>query len=103
VGTLSRKYKGKYIVVWPSNIDSTKSRSEGRKISLKDSVKSPKPKELIEAAKELGILISVEEKSYPSNWWQEKTRIVVLKSKRKIELLKELASKIKEIRMRKRQ
>lgn len=103
MSTLSRKYKGKYIVVWPSNINSTKSRSKGRKISLKNSVKSPKPRELIEAAKELGILVNVEEKSYPLNWWQEKVRIVVLKSKRKIELLKELASKIKEIRMRKKQ
>ncbi len=100
---MSRKYKGKYVVVWLSNIDSTKTRSRGRKISLKDAVKSPKLKELIEAAKELGIFVEVEEKKYPKNWWQEKNRIIVLKTKRKIELLKELASKIKEIRIRRRQ
>ena len=100
---MSRKYKGKYIVVWLSNIDSAKTRSKGRKIPLKDAVKSPKLKELVEAAKELGILVEVEEKKYPKNWWQERSRILVLKTKRKIELLRELASKIKEIRTRKRQ
>jgi len=46
---LSRKYKGKYIIVWLSNIDSAKTRSKGRKIPLKDAVKSPKLKELVEA------------------------------------------------------
>jgi len=100
---LSRKYKGKYIVVWLSNIDSAKTRSKGRKIPLKEAVKPPKLKELVEAAKELGILVEVEEKKYPKKWWKERSRILVLKTKRKIELLRELASKIKEIRTRKRQ
>ncbi len=100
---MSKKYKGKYIVIWPSNIDSTKSRSMGRKIPLKDAVKSPKKEELIEAAKELGIFIKFdEEKRYPKNWIYERGRLVVKKVDRKIEILKKIARKISEMRPRKK-
>jgi len=100
---LSKKYKGKYIVIWPSNIDSTKSRSMGRKIPLKDAVKSPKKEELIEAAKELGIFLKFnEEKRYPKNWVYERGRLVVKKVGRKVEILKKIAKKIGEIRSRRK-
>lgn len=100
---MSKKYKGKYVVIWPSNIDSAKSRSMGRKIPLKYAVKSPKKEELIEAAKELGIFVDFEDdKLYPKNWFYEKGRLIVKKVDRKIEVLKKIAKKINEIRSKRK-
>ena len=100
---MSKKYKGKYIVIWASNIDSTKPRSTGRKIPLKYAVKSPKKEELIEAAKELRIFVDFEDdKLYPKNWFYEKGRLIVKKVDRKIEVLRKIAEKINEIRSKRK-
>ncbi len=100
---MSRKFKGKYVVIWPSNIDSTKSRRKGRKIPLKDAIKSPKKEELVEAARELGILVNFEEdKKYPKNWFSETGRLIVRKVQGKTETLKKIARKIAEIRTKRK-
>ncbi len=100
---MSKKFKGKYIVIWPSNIDSTKSRRKGRKIPLKNAVKSPKKEELIEVARELGILVNFEEdKKYPKNWFFETGRLIVRKTQSKTETLKKIARKIAEIRAKRK-
>jgi len=96
---LSREYKGKKIVVYPQYLDSTKSRKEGRRLSLKYAVSSPRIDEIVEAAESLGLNPVVEEdKKYPRNWWLSTGRVVVDKQGSKLNTLKLIAEKIRKIR-----
>jgi signal recognition particle subunit SRP19 len=90
----------KTCVIWTVNLDSRKTRSEGRKIPKEFAVPNVKLAELIEACKELGLQFEVEEKRYPKCWWEEGGRVVVPKTKSKIKLMIEIAKKIAEIRKR---
>lgn len=94
---LSRDYKGKKIVIYPQYIDSTKSRSEGRRIPKHIAVSKPRIEEIIEAAEELGLNPEYEDSAYPREWWI-KGRVAVDKVGSKINTLKLIAQKIKELR-----
>ncbi len=101
MGGAGEEEKMKRCVIWTVNLDSRKSRSEGRKVPLKYAIPNVKLNELIEACKELGIPFEVEYKRYPKSWWEEGGRVVVPKVKSKIEIMKEIAVKIAEIRKKK--
>jgi len=91
------KLDGK-ILVWPANLDSTKTRLEGRKIPKGQSVQAPRLDELAEAARRLSIQAEVTpQKSRPRNWWERTGYITVPKSPR-TELLRSLASEVRKIR-----
>jgi len=92
----------KRCVIWTVNLDSRKSRSEGRKISLKYAVPNVRLSELVEACKRLGMEFEVEEKKYPKSWWEEGGRVVVPKTKSKIKIMIEIAREIAEIRKKRR-
>ena len=92
----------KECVIWTVNLDSKKSRSEGRRIPRRLAVPNVKLKELVEACKELGIPFRVEEKKYPRCWWEEGGRVVVEKKNTKTRMMIEIASRIAEIRERKK-
>jgi signal recognition particle subunit SRP19 len=95
---LSRDYKGKKIIVYPQYIDSTKSRSEGRRIPRNEAVAKPRIEEIIRAAEELGLNPILEaEASYPREWWVS-GRVIVDKIGSKIKTLRIIARKIKELR-----
>jgi signal recognition particle subunit SRP19 len=96
---ISLRMPGK-AVVWPANIDSTKTRNHGRKISKSTSVDSPKLSEIEEAAKILGLEpVAVANASRPNAWW-EKTGYVIVNKKgmSKSLLLKQIASAISKLR-----
>ncbi len=88
----------KKCVIWTVNLDSRKTRSEGRKIPLKYAVPNVRLAELVEACKALGLEFEVEEKKYPKCWWEEGGRVVVPKSESKIRIMIEIAKKIAELR-----
>ncbi|WP_456468597.1 signal recognition particle subunit SRP19/SEC65 family protein [Archaeoglobus sp.] len=92
----------KECVIWTVNLDSKKSRSEGRRIPRRLAVPNVKLNELVEACKELGIPFRVEEKKYPRCWWEEGGRVVVEKKNTKTRMMIEIASRIAEIRERKK-
>ncbi|EKQ50634.1 MAG: signal recognition particle 19 kDa protein [Methanobacterium sp. Maddingley MBC34] len=82
-------------IIWPAYIDSAKSKSEGRKIPKKQSVNSPKIREITQAAKKLRLNPSVEKyKSYPSSWWEGSGRIIVDNKMSKREVLIKLSNLI---------
>lgn len=82
-------------IIWPDYIDSKKTRSEGRKISKKHAVSSPKIREITQAAKKLGLNPSVEKyKSYPPSWWEGSGRVIVDKKMRKLEVLLKISNLI---------
>lgn len=83
------------LVIWPVYLDATKSRAEGRILSMKDSVKSPVLKEIEKAALELNLVPVVEpEKAHPKSWWVTSGRVLVDKKGPKSILAKQIAHKI---------
>jgi signal recognition particle subunit SRP19 len=65
-------------VVWPANITASKSRKEGRRIKRSLSLDSPKPAEIFESAKRLGLNPQVVEKAgRPCSWWEKSGYVVV--------------------------
>jgi signal recognition particle subunit SRP19 len=81
------------IVVWPANIDSKKTRREGRKIPKKLAVESPKLEEIIEAARKLGLNpAAVPHAALPKEWWNKTGYVIVeRKGEGKIQVLKNIA------------
>ena len=87
------------ITIWPQYIDKNLSLKEGRKISKENAVANPTLSEIERALKRLGLPYNVhKERSYPGKWYEKSGRILVEYENTKLELLKEVSSKIKEIR-----
>lgn len=83
------------LVIWPVYIDATKSRSEGRLLSMRDSVKSPALREIEKAASELDLNPVVEsDKAYPKSWWVTSGRVLVDKKGPKSMISKKIATNI---------
>jgi len=93
------KQAGK-MVVWPAELDSTRSRSQGRRLPKPQAVQAPRVDELELAAKRLSFEPEVSAgASLPSRWW-EKTGYVMVKrqGKPRQRMLKDLAAEILKIR-----
>jgi len=89
--------------VYPVYLDSSKARSEGRRVARGLAVDKPRVEEILQAAKELGLEAKVElDVKYPRSWWADKGRVLVKKTMPKTRLLNMLASKLKELRSRSR-
>lgn len=87
------------LVIWPVYLDATKSRAEGRILSMKDSVKSPVLKEIERAASELSLAPVVEaDKAHPKSWWVVSGRVLVDKKGHKSIVVKQIAQKINKTR-----
>ena len=93
------KLHGK-MVVWPSNLDSTKTRRSGRKLLKSQSVQSPRLEELDQAAKNLRIdHETVVSKSKPHSWWEKGGYMIVTKSTPKSAVISSLASEVRKLRI----
>jgi len=98
---LSREYRGRKVVVYPSYLDSSLTRKQGRRIPASLSVPSPSIEEIFQAALKLGLNPVLEkDKAYPGQWWV-KGRVLVDKNAEKHNLLIRIAKEIKENRSRK--
>lgn len=87
------------ITVWPQYLDKNLSLSEGRKISKEDAVAEPSISEIERALKRLGLTYTIDkERAYPGKWYEKSGRVLVEWDKTKLELIREISSKIKEIR-----
>lgn len=85
------------LVIWPSYIDSEKTRRMGRKIAKNKAVPSPKLREIAAAAEALGLGPVVEgEKAYPREWWTKGGRVLVRRGsyKTKTDILEAIAEVI---------
>jgi len=82
-------------VIWPAYIDKGNSRSNGRIIPRKISVTSPELKEIVQAAKDLGLNPKVErDKAYPKSWWKVSGRVLVDKKGVKSGIVREIAKRV---------
>lgn len=92
------KLQGK-IIVWPANLDSSKSRKEGRKLTKGAALQAPKLEEINEAANRLSLGHElVPSKSRPGAWWEKGGYLILPRKGAKPDLLRSLASEIKKIR-----
>lgn len=86
-------------MVWPANLDSTKSRKNGRKLAKGLAVQAPRLDEISEASKRLSLEVEpVPAKSRPANWWEKGGYLTVAKKGSRTELLRSLADEIKVVR-----
>jgi signal recognition particle subunit SRP19 len=86
------------MILWPANLDSTKSRIQGRKIAKGSAVQTPRLDEISEAAKKLNLGAETSPgKSRPRTWWEKNGYLIVAK-KPKSEVLRNLATEIRRIR-----
>ena len=75
-------------IIWPVYIDSKKTKHDGRRIPMVDTVSSPKLREISKAAAKLGLNPEVEKtKSYSRSWWEISGRVAVDKTMPKREIL----------------
>jgi len=84
------------IIIWPIYFDSTKTRSEGRKVSGEDSVSNPTIDDVIAAVMKAGLKPEIEwDKKHPSMWQSSSGRILVPKSGAKTATMKKIAKSLK--------
>jgi len=89
-------------IIWPVNIDSKKTKHEGRKIPKVDAVSSPKLREIAKAATKLGLNPEVEKtKSYSRSWWEISGRVAIDKTMPKREILIKISKMIQGTRTNK--
>ena len=87
------------ITVWPQYFDKDLTLKQGRKVSNDLAVKEPTLSEIERSLKRLGLTYETQkEASYPGKWYEKSGRILVEWEGTKLELLKEVSLKIKEIR-----
>ena len=87
------------IIIWPQYLNKNLSLKEGRKISKEDAVKDPSMNEIEKALKRLGLSYNIDkERAYPGKWYEKSGRALVEWEGTKLELIREVSLKIKEIR-----
>lgn len=87
------------IVIWPAYIDSSKSRSEGRRLPRDVAVDSPSAAEVANAAKQVGYEPEYEpEKQYPRSWWEKRGRVTVDTEDDKPDVLRAVAAYVEVLR-----
>lgn len=88
-----------HIILWPSYFDSRNKRSSGRRVPKALAIEKPTVQEIFKAVSSLGLdAVILEEKSYPSKWWEHEGCVSVEKSLSKTELINKVAPKLKSIR-----
>ncbi len=88
-----------YLVIWPSYLEASISRKQGRRVSLKIAIEKVKLEEIASCASQLGYKSEIiRDKAYPRSWWIKGCVIIYPKKESKGSFLKKLALKIKEER-----
>ena len=87
------------ITIWPQYLNKNLTLKEGRKISKEDAVSDPTISDVERAVKRLGLQYDIQkEVSYPGKWYEKSGRILVEWEGTKLELIREVSLKIKEMR-----
>lgn len=87
------------VVVWPANIDTTKSRVQGRRVPKGSAIQNPRLDEINEAAKRISLEAElVPGKSRPGSWWEKGGYAILPKRGSKTQVLRALVGEIRKIR-----
>ncbi|MCK4952432.1 signal recognition particle protein Srp19 [Candidatus Bathyarchaeota archaeon] len=91
------------IILWPVYFDSTKTRSEGRRVPKKIAVPAPNLEEIEKAAELLGFKPKiVSDAAHPRLSWQKMGVVVLPKKNSKSQITRKIIKKILESRMNKK-
>jgi len=83
------------VILWPAYFDSTKTRTEGRRVPKNLTVPSPRLEELQRATEQIGLgAEAVLEAKYPSAPWQKVGAITVPKRGSKTQTIRGVAKEI---------
>jgi signal recognition particle subunit SRP19 len=89
------------LVVWPANLDSTRSRGKGRKLPSSRAVRQPTIKEIFQAATTLGLSPEMAEKAAsPKSHWEKLGNVTLKRSGSKAATLRSVGSEILRIRQK---
>ncbi|PWI48395.1 hypothetical protein CEE45_06590 [Candidatus Heimdallarchaeota archaeon B3_Heim] len=81
--------------IYPEYFDKALKRSEGRRLSIEDSLDNPSILEIRLAAEKLGLNYEIRESgSYPRQWWNPKGLILVEKKESKLKTMRTLSFEI---------
>lgn len=90
-----------HIVIWPFDLDSTKTRGQGRKVPVTRAIKQPNLREIIQAATTLGYAPEpIEKSAKPGLHWEKVGSVVVKKAAARDVMLKSIAGEILKIRQK---
>ncbi|MCU0631466.1 MAG: signal recognition particle subunit SRP19/SEC65 family protein [Methanolinea sp.] len=79
-------------ILYPCYFNSALKRNEGRRIAISSAVRDPTLVDLERAVKRSGLQFRLEQKHYPSRWWQKEGRVHVQWNESKERLLKQVAA-----------
>jgi len=84
-------------IIWTVYIDRKLSRKRGRKIPIREAIKTPTLKELKEAAEKLGYkVLESKNANYPSCWWINAGYIAIEKTgEAKTKTIRKIAKEIR--------
>ena len=87
------------ITIWPQYLNKNLTLKEGRKIAKEDAVSDPTISDVERAVKRLGLEYDIKKDvAYPGKWYEKSGRILVEWEGTKLELIREVSMKIKEMR-----
>ncbi len=67
------------ILIYPAYLDSSKTRSEGRRVPKQSAIDKPSTREIASAVQQIGYEAVIEkDKQYPRSWWEKKGRVRVI-------------------------
>ena len=90
-----------FIIVWPHNLDSSRPRGAGRKLPISRAVKQPNVREIVEAARVLGLAPEeVQKQALPNMHWEKIGSVTMKKNGSKTATLKALTAEIVRARQR---
>lgn len=95
---INMQRKGK-IILWPVYFDSTKTRTEGRKIPKSYAIQSPRMEELEKAVQRLGLQSqTVADAAYSKEPWHKTGLLVVSREGSKTQTMRRIAKLLPSIR-----
>lgn len=88
------KDEGK-LVIWPHYFDRSLTRAQGRRVPENLAIEGPRAHHVFQAAKSLGLKAELAEDARPPAFWhQSRGCVLVLKSGKKEEILKQIARRL---------
>lgn len=92
-----------YLIFWPQYFDAKRSRSKGRRLSIKFAIDRVSLSDIAKAAKNLGYNAEIEKNyKYSRTWWDDPGRVVIdSKGKKKSKVMLEVAKEIKKLQSKK--
>jgi len=92
-----------FLIFWPQYFDAKRSRSKGRRLSIKFAIDRVSLSDIAKAARNLGYNAEIEKNyKYSRTWWDDPGRVVIdAKGKKKSKVMLEVAKEIRKLQSKK--